>query len=190
MSTSDVKAANRRTRWSLVLRGVLGVVVGIFILARPLESVAALALLIALWALIDGIADIVQAFDRRPVVRHWWLRLIGGIVSVAFGVAALYYYPALSLTFAVLWAALWLIIIGTVELSEALFERRLGLPWGWMTVLGLLTITLGIVAVVNPGLTLASLMWVLAAYGLVGGIVLLVDAATGRLPHRTAAQPA
>jgi uncharacterized membrane protein HdeD (DUF308 family) len=169
---------------------MLGVVVAIFILTRPVESVAALALLIALWALIDGIVDIVQAFDRRLVVRHWWVRLIGGIVSVAFGVAALYYYPALSLTFAVLWAALWLIIIGTVELSEALFERRLGLPWGWMIVLGLLTIALGIVAVANPGLTLASLMWLLAAYGFVGGGVLLLDAATGRLPHRTAAQPA
>jgi uncharacterized membrane protein HdeD (DUF308 family) len=173
-----------------MLRGVLGVVVGIFILARPLESVAALALVIALWALIDGTVDIVQAFDRRPAVRHWWVRLIGGIVSVVFGVAALYYYPVLSLTFAVLWAALWLIVIGAVELSDALFERRLGRPWGWMIGLGLLTIALGIVAVISPGLTLVSLIWLLAAYGLVGGMVLLVDAATGRSPDRSTAQPA
>src|SRR5580704_5691505 len=100
-----IESAVSRASWGLVLRGVVAIALGIFIIARPLESVAAFALVIAIWALVTGIGQIVQAIELRSVLPHWWLLLIGGLVSAGFGVAALYYYPALSLVFAVIWAS-------------------------------------------------------------------------------------
>ena len=190
MFADNMKASYRRSRWSLGLRGLVGMIVGIFIVARPLESVAAFALVIALWAVIDGIVNIVHAFHLRSVVRHWWVLLLGGIVSVIFGCAALYYYPVLSLGFAVLWVSFWLVISGGLGISFALLERRVGLPWGWAMALALLTIVLGFVAVAYPGITLLGLMGLLAGYGIVGGIVLLVDAASRPSSHPAADQAA
>src|SRR5713101_6872548 len=108
----DLKRLYHRTWWALVLRGLLALAVGIFIFARPLDSVAAFALVIAFWAIFLGLVEIVHAFQLRPMVQHWWVILLSGLVGVAFGIAALVYYPTLALTFAVVWVAWWLTLTG------------------------------------------------------------------------------
>lgn len=46
----------------MVIRGLFGIALGIFIIARPFDSVAVLALVIAIWALADRIVNIVHAW--------------------------------------------------------------------------------------------------------------------------------
>ena len=174
--TDDIVAAYRRSKWALVLRGLLGIAMGVLIIARPLDSVAAFALVIALWAIMDGIVSIVHAFDLRAVVPHWGWLLLGGIVGVLFGAAALYYYPVLSLAFAVAWAAWWLIAGGAVAIYLAVQERKADLPWGWTLTFGVVALAAGVLALMYPGITLAVLMGTLAGFGVIGGIVMLVGA--------------
>jgi uncharacterized membrane protein HdeD (DUF308 family) len=185
MISDEIVSAYHRAKWALVLRGILGITVGVLILARPLQSIAAFALVIALWALIDGIVRIVHAFDLRPVVPHWWVLLLAGLVSAAFGAAALYYYPVLSLAFAVAWAAWWLIIGGALGIYVAVREKSAGLSWGWTMTFGIVAMAAGVLAILNPGATLGSLMGLIAAFGIVGGIVMLVGAGKmQRFEHR------
>ena len=174
MINNDIKAAYSRTKWALGLRGLLGIALGIFILARPLDSVIALALVIAIWALIDGLTNIVRAFEVRGLLPHWWVFLVTGAVSVGFGIAALYYYPALSLGFAVVWTSLWLLTGGAMAVYIALQERNANVPWGWTMALGVVTIAGGFLAMMYPGNTLASLISLIAAIGIVGGAVMLM----------------
>jgi uncharacterized membrane protein HdeD (DUF308 family) len=176
MATDLIKSTYRRAWWALVLRGLLGIATGAVILWRPLESVAALALIIAFWAIISGIVQAVHAFDVRPMFNRWWVLLLGGLVSVAFGGAALYFYPVLSLAFAVTWTALWLLVTGAFAISTAMVERRLGAPWGWTLAFGILGIAAGALAVLTPPVTLVALMGVIAAFGLAGGILHLIGA--------------
>jgi uncharacterized membrane protein HdeD (DUF308 family) len=176
MMNDEIVAAYNRGKWTLVLRGLLGIALGITILARPFDSVAAFALVIAVWALMDGIVNVVHAFDLRPVASHWWVLLLSGLVSVAFGVAAFYYYPGLSLTFAVLWVAWWLIAGGVLGIYVAVQEKQADLPWGWTMAFGVFSLVAGALAIVYPTRTLAALMGMLAAFGIVGGIVMLVGA--------------
>jgi uncharacterized membrane protein HdeD (DUF308 family) len=163
-----------------------------FILARPLASVAALALAIALWALVDGIGNIVHAFDLRGVASHWVAHLLAGIVSMGFGVAALYAYPELSLAFAVLWVAFWLLSIGVIAGCAAVLQHRAGSSWGWTMLIVVPSIGAGVLALAYPGVTLTSLLALLGAYGIVGGIGMLVAAAlmgsVQRRPDRSAAR--
>ena len=174
--SDEITDVYHRAKWALALRGLIGVAVGIIVFARPLASVAALALVIALWALFDGIVRIVHAFELRPVAAHWWVLLLTGLVGVAFGGAALDYYPALSLAFAVVWVTLWLIIAGAMGAYVAMQERRLDLPWGWTMTWSILAIVGGVLAFMYPGITLAGLMGLIAAFGIIGGIVMLVGA--------------
>jgi uncharacterized membrane protein HdeD (DUF308 family) len=176
MITDELKSVYNRSKWALVVRGLLGIALGIFIIARPLESVAALALVIAIWALGDGIVRIVHAFDLRSVVPHWWVMLLTGLVSTLFGIAALYYYPALSLAFVVLWTALWLITAGVLAVYVSIQERNANLSWGWTMAFGVVAIVGGILAVVYPGISLAALISLIAAFGIVSGVVLLIGA--------------
>jgi uncharacterized membrane protein HdeD (DUF308 family) len=171
-----IRSNYRQSMWALVLRGLLGLAIGILVFARPLDSVAAFALVIALWALFDGIANIARAFAVRNVVPHWWVLLLAGIVSVVFGGAALYYYPALSLSFAVVWTGWWLLTAGVLAVYVAMQERKLAVPWGWTMFIGLLSIVAGILAFIYPGVTLASLMGLIAAFAIVVGVMMLVAA--------------
>jgi len=176
MISDDLKAVYNRSKWALIVRGLIGIALGIFIVSRPFDSVAALALVIAIWALGDGIVNMVHAVDLRSIAPHWWVLLLSGIVSTAFGVAALYYYPALSLTFAVFWTAFWLLTAGVLAIYVAIQERNANLSWGWTLAFGLIAVVGGVVALMYPTITLAALISLIAAFGIVGGIALLIGA--------------
>src|SRR2546430_16523726 len=96
MIADDLRTAYNQSKWAIALRGLFGILVGIIIIARPMASVAALALVIALWALIEGIVAIGHAFELRAVIEHWWELLLTGVGSGLLGVAAIYYYPELG----------------------------------------------------------------------------------------------
>jgi uncharacterized membrane protein HdeD (DUF308 family) len=177
MAQNIIESAVNRASWGLVLRGVVAIAMGIFILARPLESVAAFALVIAIWALVDGITNIVHSFDLRPYRSQWWLVLLGGIISAGFGVAAMYYYPALSLSFAVVWTAWWLLLTGFVAIYAAFQQRSAELPWGWAMAFGVLSVAAGVLALIYQPATLAAIIGLISAFAIVGGIVMLIGAA-------------
>jgi uncharacterized membrane protein HdeD (DUF308 family) len=177
MIASEIQKAYNQTKWALLLRGLLSLAVGIVILARPMDSVVALALVIALWSLFDGIVGIVRSFTLRGIVQHWWVLLLAGIVGVAFGVAALYYFPGLSLTFAVVWTAYWLTITGVMAGYIAWQERSAGLSWGWTMAFAVAAFVGGIIAFMSPTATLATLLGVLAGFAIISGVFLLIGAA-------------
>ena len=176
MASDLIRAAYRRTWWALVVRGVLAIAVAVLIFWRPLDSVAAFALVIALWALFIGIVQIVHAFELRSMLAQWWVLLLSGLVSAAFGGAALYYYPGLSLTFAVVWVTWWLLLTGGFAIYAAVVERSVGLSWGWTLAFGIVSIVTGVLAIMNPPATLAAIMGLIAGFALVSGVVLLIGA--------------
>jgi uncharacterized membrane protein HdeD (DUF308 family) len=177
MIATDIQNAYNQTKWALLLRGLVSLVVGIVILARPMDSVVALALVIALWSLFDGIVGIVRSFTLRGIVQHWWVLLLAGIVGVAFGIAALYYFPGLSLTFAVVWTAYWLTITGVMAGYIGWQERSAGLAWGWTMAFAVAAFIAGVIAFMSPAATLATLLGVLAGFAIISGVFLLIGAA-------------
>ena len=172
----DLKRVYRRTWWALMLRGLLGLAVGVFIIARPLDSVAAFALVIAFWALFTGIVDIVHAFELKSVMQHWWVVLLVGLVSAGFGVAALIYYPGLSLSFAVVLVAWWLLLTGILGIYAGVQQKKLGVQWGWTVAFGVLSLLAGVFAVMAPPATLAAIMGLIAGFAIVSGIALIFGA--------------
>jgi len=172
----DLKRATHRGWWALVLRGLLGIAVGVLIFVRPFDSVAAFALVIALWALVIGIVDIVRAFELRPMAQYWWILLLAGVVSAGFGVAAFYYYPGLSLSFAVVLFSWWLLFGGAIAIYAAVEQKKLGMTWGWSAFAGVLSIVAGVAALLVPPATLAAIMGLIAGYAIVSGVVFLAGA--------------
>ena len=173
---TDIKSMYNGAKWGLVIRGLFGIALGIFIVARPFESIAAFALVIAVWAVGDGIVNITRAFALRSIAPHWWTMLLSGIIGLGFGIASFYYYPVLSLTYAVLWTAWWLIATGMVAFYMALQERRLGVSWGWTLFFSVVALAGGLFAVAAPAITISSLITLIAIFGIVGGVALLVGA--------------
>ena len=89
--------------WWIVLSGVLGVIVGIGTFFYPGITAAALLYLIAAWAIVRGIFEIVAAIELRKVITREWALILSGIFSIIFGVV-LIAYPASGVL-----ALVWLI---------------------------------------------------------------------------------
>jgi uncharacterized membrane protein HdeD (DUF308 family) len=174
--SGPIRTVYRRTWWALALRGIFALAIGVFILWRPFDSIAAFALVIAWWALFSGIIQLVHAFELRSVYSRWWLLLLSGLVGIVFGVAALYYYPGLSLAFAVVMVAWWLLVTGVVAIAAGVMERRIGLRWGWTLAFGVLAVLAGIFALMSPPTTLAAIMGIIAAFALISGVLHLMGA--------------
>jgi uncharacterized membrane protein HdeD (DUF308 family) len=180
----NLEHAFRRARTGLILRGLLALAFGVFALLRPATTVAVLALVVAFWALFTGIAGIVSAIDLRGEARHWWLVLIGGIISIAFGVAALIYFPTLSLAFLVIWLAWWLMLIGITEIATSIQEKRNEWPWVGHMILGIVAVFAAIIALLYPPATLAALIFWIGFTAILLGVVLLIAAANTKVVQR------
>jgi uncharacterized membrane protein HdeD (DUF308 family) len=71
----------------LVLEGVADIFIGLVALVWPGITALALTYLIAAWAIIKGIFEIVGAVRLRKYIRREWLYIVGGLVSILLGVA-------------------------------------------------------------------------------------------------------
>lgn len=73
-------------RWWVLLEGIVGIAAGVIAFIWPGITVFALLYVIAAWAVITGIFEIMTAIEQRRVIDNEWLLVISGILSVVFGV--------------------------------------------------------------------------------------------------------
>jgi uncharacterized membrane protein HdeD (DUF308 family) len=85
-----VGAARRKERWwPLVIEGVVGIVASVIAIAAPAVVARALFLVLAGWALVTGILELVAAVRLRREIAGEWLLALSGILRLAFGVLLL-----------------------------------------------------------------------------------------------------
>jgi uncharacterized membrane protein HdeD (DUF308 family) len=74
------------SRWWQVLEGLAGIIAGVIAFLWLGLAAVALVLLIAAWAIVTGIFEIVAAVRlRREISNELWLA-IGGVISILFGI--------------------------------------------------------------------------------------------------------
>jgi uncharacterized membrane protein HdeD (DUF308 family) len=79
--------ASRRIRerwWVMILGGIASIIVGVLTFLWPGITALVLLYIIAAWALITGIFEIVFAIQIRRLISHEWLMILAGILSILF----------------------------------------------------------------------------------------------------------
>jgi uncharacterized membrane protein HdeD (DUF308 family) len=74
-------------RWWLAIVGLLGIGAGLLTFLMPGLTALVLLYFIAGWAIATGLFQIVGAIKLRKEIDNEWLLILGGIISVLFGVA-------------------------------------------------------------------------------------------------------
>jgi uncharacterized membrane protein HdeD (DUF308 family) len=71
--------------WALVLEGILGIGAGLIAFFWPAITALALLYLIAAWAILSGLVEVVAAVRLRQVITNEWAFILSGVLSVVFG---------------------------------------------------------------------------------------------------------
>ncbi|MGB8706861.1 MAG: HdeD family acid-resistance protein [Dehalococcoidia bacterium] len=80
----NYKAGAGRRTW-LFIRGIAGIIVGLITFFWPPITEIALVLLIAAWALVTGVMELVFAFRANQNTAIRWMFAISGILSLILG---------------------------------------------------------------------------------------------------------
>ena len=115
--------------WWLVVVGLLGIAAGIVTFAWPGITAILLVLFIGAWALVHGVFEIIGAIQLRKEIDNEWMLILGGALSVLFGLIVLIAPGAGAL--GLIWAiASYSIVFGTLFIALALRLRKHSHPTG------------------------------------------------------------
>jgi uncharacterized membrane protein HdeD (DUF308 family) len=158
--------------WLVLLEGIAAVIIGLFLLTAPGNTLLVLVQVMGFFWLIGGILRVVSIFVDNSL---WYWKLVGGVIGILAGIVVLQ-HPLWS---TLLLPAVYVIILGIqgiISGDASLVMAFQGGGWG-MTILGALSIVLGIALLLNPLLIgVAVLPIVLGAFSLVGSIAAIVGA--------------
>jgi uncharacterized membrane protein HdeD (DUF308 family) len=111
------------TRVLLALLGVLSFIVGLYALRHILVTVAALALLLGIFWIVNGTVEVFTALSHRGMRGRGWTVFMG-LLSVVAGVVVLV-YPGISLVTLAVVLGVWLLVYGVMEIVLAFQLRSL-----------------------------------------------------------------
>jgi len=118
--------ANRRGQphWiAMLVGGVAGIAVGVITFVVPAITATVLVLLIAAWAIVTGVTQVVAAFRLRKEIRGEWFLMLTGALSVAFGAVLLARPTAGALALAI-WIGVYVLVVGVAWIVVAFRLRR------------------------------------------------------------------
>ncbi len=92
----------------------------------------------------------------NEAIKHWYLPLIVGVLFVVTGVYTLFSPAEAYLTLSVLFSLSFL-FSGLLEITFAILNRNSFDNWGWSLIFGIVTAVFGVILIVNPQVSIATL---------------------------------
>lgn len=114
-----------QSRWPLLLVGILGIVAGLIVIGNPLFSALIIVWVIAAWAVVVGLLEIISAITLRKEIDNEWWMILTGVLTVIFGVLA-YMNPVAAGRAIQTIFAIFAIIGGIFSLALAFRVRSFG----------------------------------------------------------------
>ena len=161
-----------RNWWSLVIRGLVGILFGIITFAWPGITFAALVIVFGAHALLDGVFSLVGAVKAAQAHERWGALVFLGVTGIGAGVVTVL-WPAITAFVLVCLIAAWAIVTGVFEIAAAVQLRRY-IEGEWLLALaGIASLVFGILIMIAPlAGALVIAVWV-GAYALVSGVMLV-----------------
>src|SRR5262249_23362612 len=106
------------------LRGLVSIAAGILVMVWPQISAVALLLVIAAWAIISGILEIVMAVRLHKTMPHEWLLGLEGALSILFG-GLLILAPLAGAIVLGIWVGAYALVFGGMQVEGGLRLRSM-----------------------------------------------------------------
>lgn len=176
VDSSQLQAASAKTWWIYLLQGVAAALLGVLLVASTEKTLVVLIALLGIYWIISGIFNIVAALSGHVEDHKWWV-VVAGVISIIAGIVVLdnMVWSSIVLpTLAVIIMGIAALINGVVTIfagrSKQGHRER---SWAGFF-LGVLYILFGILLLANPIIGAVALIYAVAIWGIIGGIILIV----------------
>lgn len=120
-----------------------------------------------------------EALSMETKARPWWLLLIEGIAAIIVGIL-LFTSTEKTVVVLVQFIGLYWLIRGIFDIVSLFIDHS---AWGWKLFMGIIGIIAGMMILQNTlwaAVMVPTIMvWILGLYGIIGGIVMLIQAFQG-----------
>lgn len=159
--------------WLLVLRGVLGILFGLAAFVWPGITLLTLIVMFGVYAIVDGAVAVGTGLSRTQDSPRWWTFLVEGLLGIAAGAGALF-WPGVATLVLIYIIASWAVFTGILEIVAAIRLRH-EITNEWMLALGgLISVALGVLLFFQPAAGSLAIVWTIAAYAVIFGILLVI----------------
>jgi len=108
--------------------------------------------------------------------RYWWVALLRGLLAIVFGIGA-WIWPGITILALVLVFGVYSVLDGILGLSMAVGGKSLpGSNRLLIALMGLFGVAAGVVAFLWPDITALALLWVIAIWAIMTGLLEIVAA--------------
>jgi uncharacterized membrane protein HdeD (DUF308 family) len=161
-----------RNWWAVALRGAFAILLGLIAFAMPPVFLASLVLVFGAYAIVDGVFAIVAGLRAAQRHERWWPLALEGLVDILAGIIVFLLPAAALLAFLYLVSA-WSIVTGLFRIAAAIRLRK-QIEGEWLLILnGALSVLFGVVIALFPAVGLITVVWIIGAYAVVFGILLV-----------------
>ena len=165
----------KHLQWDRLIMPVAGVVLGLFLIARPWNATAALCSLIGWLILLAGGCGVVNslAFQRATFISSPLLPIsVGAVVIGLFFILS----PNMLVSLVGVIVCVFLLVTGMTNVQAGIQRRRWGDRAWWLPlIVGVLCVGLGLYTLFAPGATAAFLMRLVGVMMLCSGLVNLLN---------------
>jgi uncharacterized membrane protein HdeD (DUF308 family) len=174
-------------QWGLLLfRGVVGVLFGIAAILWPGLTLVVLVAMFGAYALLDGVAALIIAFQARGGPGFGSL-LAEGIFGIGAAIVT-FFYPGITAIALLALIAAWAILTGIAAIVSAAKLRR-ETSGSWLLLLaGVLSVMFGGILILRPAVGALAVAWLIGSYAILGGMTLVMLAFRLREIHHGVAR--
>lgn len=172
LTPPSLLATLSRYWWLVLLRGIAFIVFGVLGFLWPGLTLVTLILFWGAFVLIDGVLALAHAIMGGNMGSRWWLALIG-LAGIAAGILT-FMMPGLTALLLLSLIACWAIVLGVFQIAGAIKLRK-EIDNEWTLILGgALSVLFGVAMLAAPLVGALALIWVIAAYAVVFGVLLVM----------------
>lgn len=154
--------------WLFILQGVASIIFGIVALFMPGTTLLTLVVILAIYAIVVGVIDLVHGFSSIGKNSTWWLSILLGLVLTGVGIY-LIRHPLITLGAFIILVGTVLLVRGIFDLVASAFFSGHGHHRWLMAISGVLGVIAGIYIWNNPVGGGLVFIWALGLYALITG---------------------
>jgi uncharacterized membrane protein HdeD (DUF308 family) len=161
----------RRLWWLPLIRGVFMLILGFYALLLPGITIVALAQVVGVFLILDGMIAIIAGILGKVPSRGWTIaRGALAMLAGAFAFANPVLAAGVTATALVYLLASAAILFGILEIAAAIRDRKEIEGEGWLMLGGAIMVLFGIMLIMSPLASGLSMIRIFGLFAIIGGI--------------------